>query len=129
MTGFTIAAEIGDLGRFASPVKLTGYTGLCPRVNSPARSTAAARSQTGPAIPALGTDGGGDRRLLAPALPGALPAHQAPAGSPARRQVRPHRARPQAHRSDLIHAHPQPTVHALRSGRRHKSPDCLTVHF
>ncbi len=30
--GYTIAAEIGDINRFASPVKLTGYTGLCPRV-------------------------------------------------------------------------------------------------
>jgi transposase len=29
---FTVACEIGDIGRFASPVKLTGYTGLCPRV-------------------------------------------------------------------------------------------------
>jgi transposase len=29
---FTIAAEIGDIGRFASPKKFTGYTGLCPRV-------------------------------------------------------------------------------------------------
>ena len=30
--GFTIAAEIGDIDRFASPVKLCGYTGLCPKV-------------------------------------------------------------------------------------------------
>jgi transposase len=30
--GYTIAAEIGDIDRFASPQKLTGYTGLCPRV-------------------------------------------------------------------------------------------------
>jgi transposase len=30
--GYTIAAEIGDIGRFATPAKLTGYTGLCPRV-------------------------------------------------------------------------------------------------
>jgi transposase len=30
---FTIAAEIGAIERFASPEKLTGYTGLCPRVN------------------------------------------------------------------------------------------------
>jgi transposase len=30
--GYTIAAEIGDIERFASPRKLTGYTGLCPRV-------------------------------------------------------------------------------------------------
>jgi transposase len=33
ITGFTIAAEIGDINRFSSPTKLTGYTGLCPRVN------------------------------------------------------------------------------------------------
>ena len=30
--GYTIAAEIGDIHRFASPRKLAGYTGLCPRV-------------------------------------------------------------------------------------------------
>jgi len=30
--GYTIAAEIGDIARFPSPVKLIGYTGLCPRV-------------------------------------------------------------------------------------------------
>jgi transposase len=28
----TIAAEIGDIERFASPRKLAGYSGLCPRV-------------------------------------------------------------------------------------------------
>lgn len=30
--GYTIAAEIGNIDRFASPKKLTGYTGLCPKV-------------------------------------------------------------------------------------------------
>jgi transposase len=30
---FTIASEIGDIARFASPRKLAGYTGLCPRVD------------------------------------------------------------------------------------------------
>jgi len=30
--GYTIAAEIGDIGRFAGPKRLAGYTGLCPRV-------------------------------------------------------------------------------------------------
>jgi transposase len=30
--GYTIAAEIGDIERFASPAKLIGYSGLCPRV-------------------------------------------------------------------------------------------------
>lgn len=29
---YTIAAEIGDIARFPSPAKLTGYSGLCPRV-------------------------------------------------------------------------------------------------
>jgi transposase len=29
---YTIAAEIGDIARFPSPRKLSGYTGLCPRV-------------------------------------------------------------------------------------------------
>jgi transposase len=29
---YTIAAEIGDVARFASPTKLSGYTGPCPRV-------------------------------------------------------------------------------------------------
>jgi len=29
---YTIASEIGDIGRFASPKKLAGYTGLCPLV-------------------------------------------------------------------------------------------------
>jgi len=29
---YTIASEIGDIGRFSSPKKLTGYTGLCPIV-------------------------------------------------------------------------------------------------
>jgi transposase len=30
---FTIAAEIGDIGRFPTPTKLVGYTGLCPQVD------------------------------------------------------------------------------------------------
>jgi transposase len=29
---YTIAAEIGDISRFASPRRLAGYSGLCPRV-------------------------------------------------------------------------------------------------
>jgi transposase len=30
---YTIASEIGDVGRIQSPRKLVGYTGLCPRVD------------------------------------------------------------------------------------------------
>ena len=29
----TMGAEVGELHRFAPPVKLVGYTGLCPRVD------------------------------------------------------------------------------------------------
>jgi transposase len=29
---YTIASEIGDITRFATPTKLCGYSGLCPRV-------------------------------------------------------------------------------------------------
>ena len=32
VTSFTVACEIGDIARFSSPIKLIGYTGLCPRV-------------------------------------------------------------------------------------------------
>jgi transposase len=32
LLAYTIAAEIGDIDRFPSPAKLSGYTGLCPRV-------------------------------------------------------------------------------------------------
>jgi transposase len=47
INAYTIASEIGDIGRFASPAKLCGYTGLCPRGStSPGPATAAARSQS-----------------------------------------------------------------------------------
>jgi transposase len=32
INAFTIASEIGDINRFPSPIKLVGYTGLCPKV-------------------------------------------------------------------------------------------------
>ena len=43
---FTIAAEIGEIERFSRPEKLTGYTGLCPRVVQSGDRIAAARSQS-----------------------------------------------------------------------------------
>jgi transposase len=44
--GYTIASEIGDIARFASPKKLCSYTGLCPASTNPATPTTAARSPT-----------------------------------------------------------------------------------
>src|SRR5438552_3038151 len=48
---YTIAAEIGDIERFASPRKLAGYSGLCPRVHqSGERDLQRSALQAGPAI-------------------------------------------------------------------------------
>jgi len=47
--GYTIASEIGDIARFASAKRLTGYTGLCPRVyQSGGTDRRGAISKTGP---------------------------------------------------------------------------------
>ena len=47
--GYTIASEIGDISRFASPKKLAGYTGLCPRVyQSGGVNRRGALTKTGP---------------------------------------------------------------------------------
>jgi transposase len=47
--GYTIAAEIGDITRFASPKKLIGHTGLCPTVyQSGRRDHRAALAKNGP---------------------------------------------------------------------------------
>jgi transposase len=46
---YTIAAEIGDIGRFGSAKQLVGYTGLCPRVyQSGDVDRRGALSKTGP---------------------------------------------------------------------------------
>jgi transposase len=37
INAYRIASEIGDIGRFSSPAKLCGYTGLCPRVRQSGR--------------------------------------------------------------------------------------------
>jgi transposase len=47
--GYTIAAELGDIGRFPSAKKLCGYTGLCPRVQqSGERDWRGSLSKNGP---------------------------------------------------------------------------------
>lgn len=47
--GYTIASEIGDIHRFASPSKLCGYSGLCPRVyQSGERDHRGSLSKNGP---------------------------------------------------------------------------------
>jgi transposase len=41
INAFSVASEIGDIERFASPAKLWGYTGLCPRDDNGAAGGAA----------------------------------------------------------------------------------------
>jgi transposase len=72
---FTIAAEIGDISRFASPNKLQGYTlptRRSVRRQGPPRAALKART----ALSALGAARGDHARALPPRLRRALPAHQ-----------------------------------------------------
>ena len=127
INAFTVASEIGDIERFASPAKLCGYTGLCPRViQSGSTDRRGPISKHGPRYLRWGLFEAAHERLQAPALRRALPAHQAPPRPPTRPQGRPDRTLPQADRGDLAHAHPQPTV---RSGRRRFSSSRLTALF
>jgi transposase len=43
---YTLASEIGDIARFASPKKLTGYTGLCPLVRQSGNRDVPAQRRT-----------------------------------------------------------------------------------
>ena len=109
------------------PKKLVGYTGLCPRVHqSGSRDQRGPLAKNGPQVPALGADRGGHPRRPPPPLPRPLPADQAPAGSPARRQGRPGRRRPQARRGHLAHAHPT-TSPLLRQGPHQRSGRLTTL--
>jgi hypothetical protein len=127
INAYTIASEIGDIGRFASPAKLCGYTGLCPRVKqSGATDARGPLSKHGPKYLRWALFEAALNACKHPLLRRALPADQTPAGPPTRSQGRPDRPRPPAHRGDLAHAHPQP---ALRSGRRPCRLAAQTAHF
>jgi transposase len=104
--GYTIAAEIGDIARFASPKKLCGYTGLCPRVYQSGRTDRRGHvTHAGPEVPALGTDRGRHTRLPTPVYRERYQHSKARLGRPARRQGRPSRHRPPLGRGDLAQAH------------------------
>ena len=122
---FTIAAEIGEISRFASPAKLTGYTGLCPRVLQSGESDRRGPlSKHGPTYLRWALIEATMHALTPPGLRRALPADQAQARQAARRQGRPDRDRPPARPRDLAHAHPQ---RGVRSERRRFSSGGLTA--
>ena len=123
---YTIASEIGEITRFPSPRKLIGYSGLCPRVYQSGEHDRVRRTrppgtarQERPCLPPLDAGRSGPQHGPPPPLP---PARRTPT-RPARLRDRHDHDRPQAHRGDLVDAHPQP---ALCSGRRQK---CLTARL
>lgn len=95
--GYTIAAEIGDISRFASPKKLVGYTGLCPYVHqSGGRDDHGAAVEERAQVSALGAHRDRHPCRETSRLPAALRTHEATARQAARQQGRPRRRRPPA---------------------------------
>jgi transposase len=107
---YTIAAELGDIDRFPTPRKLVGYSGLRPRVyQSGARDLRGPLAKQGTTLSPLGAGRGRHPRLHPPRLPRPLSTNEGAYRQAARRQSGPDRPRPPPRRSDLAHAHPQPT--------------------
>src|SRR3954470_1809065 len=117
---YTIAAEIGDINRFATPRKLAGYTGLCPRVyQSGNRDLRGPLAKQGPRYLRWALVEAATHACTAPVYRNRYQQTKARIEQTARRQARPDRPRPPPLRSDLAHAQPQPS---LRSQRRHRPP-------
>src|SRR5438067_8186178 len=122
---YTIAAEIGEIGRFASPRKLAGYTGLCPRVcQSGERDLRGPLSKQGPRYLRWALVEAATHACTHPAYRDRYHKTKARIGQTARRQARPDRPRAAAVRGDLAPAQPQPSI---RSQRRHRPPGRLTA--
>jgi transposase len=125
VNAFTVASEIGDIERFASPAKLCGYTGLCPRVyQSGASDRRGPISKRGPRHLRWGLFEAAMHACTHPLYAEHYQRTKRRLGRQRGPQGRPDRTLPQADRGDLAHAHPQPTV---RSGRRPVSSSRLTA--
>ena len=123
---FTIAAEIGEIERFASPEKLAGYTGLCPRVNqSGDKDRRGPLTKHGPTYLRWAMLEATMHALKHTAYAKRYQRNKRRLGT-ARSQGRPGGHRPSAHPRDLAHAFPQP---AVRSQRRRFSSGGLTALF
>jgi transposase len=121
---FTIAAEIGQIERFASPEKLAGYTGLCPRVvQSGDSDRRGPLSKQGPRYLRWALLEATMHGLKHPAYAERYQRNKRRLGKQ-RRQGRPDRRRPPARPRDLAHAFSQREV---RSPRRRFSSGGLTA--
>ena len=127
LLAYTIASEIGDIARFASPKKLTGYTGLCPIVRqSGNRECPWTIGQERAQVPALGAHRGRHPRRSRCPLSRSLRAEQETPRSSAWRQGCPRRHRPPARRSHLACPHQERTV---RPGRPRYAAGRLTTPY
>src|SRR3954469_3658110 len=125
---YTIAAEIGEIERFASPNKLTGYTGLCPRViQSGDQDRRGPSTKHGPKYLRWALLEATMHALRHPAYSERYQRNQAPARQAARRQGRPDRGGKTLDPRDLAHAHEQRTLRRCCSGRRRFSSGGLTA--
>src|SRR4051812_9213149 len=125
---YTIAAEIGDIERFASPNKLTGYTGLCPRViQSGDQDRRGPSTKHGPKYLRWALLEATMHALRHPAYSERYQRNQAPARQAARRQGRPDRGGKTPDARDLAHPHEQRTLRRCCSGRRRFSSGGLTA--
>jgi transposase len=123
---FTIAAEIGAIERFASPEKLAGYSGLCPRVNQSGERIAAARSpKHGPTYLRWALLEATMHALKHPAYAQRYQRTKRRLGKQRGAKVA-HRHRPSTHPRDLAHAFSQP---AVRPQRRRFSSGGVTALF
>ena len=116
--GYTIAAEIGDITRFATPTKLCGDTGLCPRVyQSGDKDHRGSLAKNGPTYLRWALIEAATHARATPSTPSATGAPPfGSAASVARRS--PASKSPETRRSHLAHVDQRPTV---RSGKAHVS--------
>ncbi len=120
LLGLTLASEIGDISRFASPRKLIGYAGLAPKINqSGDRSRTGALSKAGSrtlrwAAVEAAQHAWRQSNPLAPALQ----RHRSPRGQ------EPRQSRCGAQDPDRLLAHPLPT-RALQGADQPAPRSCL----
>ena len=114
ITSFTVACEIADISRFSSPVKLTGYTGLCPRVKQSGQmDQRGPLSKHGPRYLRWGLMEAAIAAFSHPLYRERYQRTDAALGATARPEGRADRPRPPAHRGDPG-ARPRVTNPSLR---------------
>jgi hypothetical protein len=125
INAYTVASEIGDIERFASPAKLCGYTGLCPRVyQSGSTDRRGPISKHGPHYLRWGLFEAAMNACKHPLSAERYQRTKHRLGRQRGPQGRPDRTVAQGDRGDLAHAHRQPTV---RSGGAPVSSSRLTA--